>query len=335
METTFSNEYDELDLCSLTQETNFKSFIKNIKAEFIDIIKNQHALVFYGFPFETEDVTKGRNGTERSSVIIRDILFNKKISNFDINGLNLFYSADSFLATNIEMVSKLLKNEFEKLFQKSNRIIPFIIGGNKIKSSYHIDSMLKIYPATKINLIFIETGVSGLYIKENFEKSIETMDLFKKRKKQNLLGVTLFACKGSELSHEDQHFVKEAEITTIWLEKNIRRNKSEKNDSGINTQAGQAFWEVITKIPSNEKVYLVWLVDTILSTFCPGVSFPAVCGGLTDEEAQEIMLISGENSKIIGLELNNFNPAVEKGRTGKFLVELILKFMEGICSRKI
>lgn len=325
-------EYDELDLCSLIQKATFKSFIKMIDS--LDELKNENSLVFYGFPIEDEDITKGRSGTERSSVIIRDTLFEKKIMNVDICDLNLYYSANSFLINTFEMASNHLKNDFEKLFKISNKITPFIIGGNKIKNSHHIPTLLKMNSETKMNFIFIETGVSGLYLKENCEKSMETMNLFKKQKENDLLNLNLFACKGSELTQEDQFFINQFEIKTIWLGKNIRRKIFQKNDSGINTQAGQAFLEIITKIPSNEKVYLIWSVDAISSVFCPGVSFPAVCGGLTDEEAQEIMLIAGENSKIIGLELNNFNPAVEKRRTGKFLVELIIKFMEGFLSRK-
>ena len=40
-------------------------------------------------------------------------------------------------------------------------------------------------------------------------------------------------------------------------------------------------------------------VDGINSAYCPGVSAPSVIGGLTQEEALEIMMISGKQNKVL------------------------------------
>lgn len=44
-----------------------------------------------------------------------------------------------------------------------------------------------------------------------------------------------------------------------------------------------------------EKIFVSFDVDSINSAYCPGVSAPSVVGGLTKEEALEIMFISGKN----------------------------------------
>jgi arginase family enzyme len=42
-------------------------------------------------------------------------------------------------------------------------------------------------------------------------------------------------------------------------------------------------------------IFVSFDVDAINSAYCPGVSAPSVIGGLTEEEAFEIMDISGRN----------------------------------------
>jgi arginase family enzyme len=44
-----------------------------------------------------------------------------------------------------------------------------------------------------------------------------------------------------------------------------------------------------------DKIFVSFDVDSINSAYCPGVSAPSVVGGLTKEEAMEIMQISGKN----------------------------------------
>jgi len=52
-------------------------------------------------------------------------------------------------------------------------------------------------------------------------------------------------------------------------------------------------------------------VDVINSKWMPGVSAPSVIGGLTSEEAKEIVLISGKEAKVRLVDFSEFNPAIE------------------------
>jgi hypothetical protein len=332
MNNQISPTYDELDLHYSFEEKTYKLVIKKIEAPIFKE-KKQYSLVLYGFPFSNDDLSKGRSGTENSSIVLLEMLFEKRILDLTKVQNKLFYSPDSFMFTDIEKASYFLKKELESLWSNSKNLVSLIIGGNKIKENDHIEMLFRMHPETPLHLIFIETGVSGLYIKQNVELYKETLSLFKSKKEKNLLKITIFACQGNEISGEDQLFMKKEEIKIIWLEKNIRRRQHPKNEL-FKTQAGQVFWELLNESKENENIYLVWSVDSISSAFCPGVSFPAVCGGLSDEESGEIGFLAGEDSRIIGIEMNNFNPAVEKTRTGKFLVEIIIKLIEGLGSRK-
>lgn len=51
-------------------------------------------------------------------------------------------------------------------------------------------------------------------------------------------------------------------------------------------------------------------VDSISSKYMPGVSAPSVVGGLTSEEALEIVEIAGLCSKVRLVDFSEFNPAV-------------------------
>ena len=47
-----------------------------------------------------------------------------------------------------------------------------------------------------------------------------------------------------------------------------------------------------------QAIFVSFDVDVIHHKFCPGVSAPSIIGGFTDEEALEIMMISGLDKKV-------------------------------------
>lgn len=66
----------------------------------------------------------------------------------------------------------------------------------------------------------------------------------------------------------------------------------------------------------------------------PGVSAPSVAGGLTDEEAFELMDIAGRQKKVRIVDCSEFNPAVEYQRSAKLLVEMFYAFCMAVASRQ-
>ena len=66
----------------------------------------------------------------------------------------------------------------------------------------------------------------------------------------------------------------------------------------------------------------------------PGVSAPSVVGGLTSEEAIEIVTIAGSSSKVRLVDFSEFNPAVESVLSGHLLVELFFSLTMSYAQRK-
>ena len=65
------------------------------------------------------------------------------------------------------------------------------------------------------------------------------------------------------------------------------------------TQAGQLFEEVLKGLSVEvDYIFVSFDVDAINSKWMPGVSAPSVLGGLSIEEATEIMRIGGRNKKV-------------------------------------
>lgn len=60
------------------------------------------------------------------------------------------------------------------------------------------------------------------------------------------------------------------------------------------TQAGTLFHSVLKELENSVDVICISFdVEAISSVYCPGVSIPAVNGGLTDEEGIEIGRLAG------------------------------------------
>jgi arginase family enzyme len=82
------------------------------------------------------------------------------------------------------------------------------------------------------------------------------------------------------------------------MEQTIRKFKLDE-ESPYKTQGGQLFNQIITKLSQQvDIIFVSFDVDSINSKWMPGVSAPSVLGGLTNEEALEIIKISGLCHKV-------------------------------------
>jgi formiminoglutamase len=59
-----------------------------------------------------------------------------------------------------------------------------------------------------------------------------------------------------------------------------------------------------------------------------------VTGGLTAEEAIEIMMLAGRHEKISSVDITDYNPSIEDFRTGKLLANMVYYFTLGFTARK-
>jgi arginase family enzyme len=82
------------------------------------------------------------------------------------------------------------------------------------------------------------------------------------------------------------------------MERDIRRHKVDPSCE-VRTQAGQVFAGLLQRLSEKaEVIFVSFDVDVINSKWMPGVSAPSVIGGLTSEEALEIVQVSGRSPKV-------------------------------------
>lgn len=81
-------------------------------------------------------------------------------------------------------------------------------------------------------------------------------------------------------------------------------------------------------------VFVSFDVDVISSKWMPGVSAPSVIGGLTSEEALEIVEAAGRNPKVRLVDFSEFNPAAESVLSSQLLAELVFALAEGFGARQ-
>lgn len=67
-------------------------------------------------------------------------------------------------------------------------------------------------------------------------------------------------------------------------------------------------------------IFVSFDTDVINSKWMPGVSAPSVIGGITNEEALEIVKIAGLSEKVRLVDFSEFNPAVESIFSSHLLV---------------
>lgn len=74
-------------------------------------------------------------------------------------------------------------------------------------------------------------------------------------------------------------------------------------------------------------------MDVINSKWMPGVSAPSVIGGITCEEALEIIKRTGISKKVKLVDFSEFNPAVESIISSHMLVELFYHLCQTVAER--
>ena len=67
--------------------------------------------------------------------------------------------------------------------------------------------------------------------------------------------------------------------------------------------------------------------------YADGVSEVNSTVGLDREETMQIVYLSGLCPAVVGFEINEYNPAVEKFRTGTLVAQMFYELLMGIGSR--
>ena len=317
----------------------------------IDINKHQQQLntdnikvIINTFPFdEGTNINGGRVGGERGPATFRFTLKTTPLyPDQAIENIGIYDSGDivsnSLLdsPTPLPEAHKILEEKNTKILKTFQNSLLFIVGGSNDQSYPNAKSLLNAYPNSRIAVINIDAHFDVRPLKEGkahsgspFRLLIEDPDFIKTN------GILVeFASQGAQCSKHHYDYIVEKGFKVYWLS-HIRRHKlCEDNSFECKTQAGQLMEKILNELSSQvEHIFFSFDIDSINSSYCPGVSAPSVIGGLTDEEALELAYIAGKTNKVKLMDISEFNPAVESKRTSTLIVNILYKFIKGISSR--
>eukprot|EP00762_Andalucia_godoyi_P006700 ANDGO_06152.mRNA.1 Formimidoylglutamase len=128
-----------------------------------------------------------------------------------------------------------------------------------------------------------------------------------------------FACQGSQCSQEHTDYVRSKGGKLYWF-------------GDIQSSAVASFSRAVDAMRS-DCVFVSFDIDSIVSASCPGVSAPATYG-LTAWDACQMLKNSGEDSRVVAVDMSEFNPLVEEYRTAKLVTQMFYHFVAGVAIRK-
>lgn len=304
----------------------------------------QGNIVIIGFPFD-EGVLRngGRRGTELGPDCLRRFIpkigpiINPELQ-IDISSIKIS-DYGNIEAPDFDSIHAKLQQKVLTVLSKPHKPVPFVIGGGNDQSWSNGLGFLSYCKAHEYKPIIINIDahldVRTLDDAGRVHSGCPFRLLVQDPRFNDLQGKFVeFACQGSQCAAAHVKFVEDNSGSLVWM-RNIRRRRTIEK-TGLRdsvTQAGQAFEELITNLQANEKVFVSFDVDSISSSFCPGVSCPSVDGGLTSEEALEIAYISGSTANVSLVDMSEYNPAVEDYRTGRLLSNIFYYFILGYSQR--
>ena len=196
----------------------------------------------------------------------------------------------------------------QKVREASKQSIPIIIGGSNDQSFPNAKGLLQNYPSLDVVNIDAHLDVRpGIgHSGSPFQELLNS---------DNFIGqFDEFACQGNQCSaiHVDWALQQGAKIH--WL-KDIDENSFQ------------------TLLDSRDKpLFVSFDIDAIKSSDCPGVSCPST-RGLSSEDALDICFRAGKCSRVVGLDISEFNPSIENNITPRLICQMIYYFIMGYRSR--
>lgn len=181
----------------------------------------------------------------------------------------------------------------------------------------------------------------------------------------------VFGCQGHACAAAHVEYVRQNGGSTVWL-RDIRAGEEDgvvcssanqhkhpgKKVIRLCTQAGKKFYRLLrsyedsstTSLPVAgpdqpvaptpqqpthlHQIYVSFDLDSIRASDCPGVSAPSVAGGLTSEEAMEIALVAGLDSRVRMFCVSEFSPEHDVGGiTAKLAANMVYYHLLGWAAR--
>ena len=186
------------------------------------------------------------------------------------------------------------------------------IGGSNDQSYPNVSALMRAYPNQKIAVVNIDSHFDVRVLKGGQAHSGSPFRLMLEDPRfSNTQSLFVeFGVKGASCSQADYEYLQQKQAEVFWLDKHIRKHQKDPNSKYL-TQAGQLFDALLQRLHQQASVIFVSFdLDAISCKHMPGVSAPSVIGGLTAEEAFEIVSIAGLCSAVKLVDFSEFNPAV-------------------------
>ena len=339
------NRMDE-ELFIKSKEKTFVSFLNDLDLNKLPKLDSddKYKAVLLGFPLdEGTRIIGGRSGAERGPVVFRDCLKSTELYPFEkIDKISVYDAGNvcnilTELELTMEKAHQRLEERVTQILKNDAKTVPFVIGGSNDQSYPNAKGLLNtLQPNQKIALINIDShfDVRDLIDGRAHSGSPFRLVLEDETFQKSNSKLVEFANQGSQCSVDHFEYLKKNKADVYWLDKDIRRSPKDNKKTDVWTQAGTVMASILDSLSAEyDAIFFSFDVDSISSAYCPGVSSPSVVGGLTDEEAAELVYLAGKCSKVRLVDMSEFNPAVEKKRTGVLLVHLFYHFCRGLADR--
>lgn len=319
-------------------EKDFSHCMRKSSLTPISMIKK--TIYLYGFPNdEGKNNTGSRVGSEKGPFSFRKGLENYHFNSFkNIESIAVIDEGNAphniLLDNSLLETHQTTQNKIKQLLSLKDSVA-FVVGGSNDMTFSNFKGLADCFPVKSIGIININAHLN-VEVENKISKfcSNSTFRLISQDNSFKDSHVCHFAIQGAQNSLNDYKFVEENKGKILFLDKNIRRFKVNKDHPEFSTQAGQSFEIVLQQMSCKVDIIMISFdLDSIDSRFCPGVSVPSVIGGLSDLEAEEIFTIIGRNQKVLLVDVAEFNPAVEDTRTRKLVVTLFYKFCKAVSER--
>jgi len=281
-------------------------------------------VVLLGFPFD-EGVRRngGIGGANRGPEAFRAVV--KKIGSLDnpeldisLSGIRVIDAGDVDPSLELEKAHTELATMVDGLIRLN--CIPFVIGGGNDQSYANVSGLMSALPGKEYAVINVD---AHLDVRPRKEGKIHSGSPFREMLEDSRFKGSFveFAAHGNQCSRIHADYVRSKGGKILWFERDL--------DYGDKCLE---HLRVLFKEFSDRIVFFSFDIDSICSSFCPGVSCPAMYG-LSSALAFKMCFMAGSNPHVRIMDVSELNPFVESVRTPRLVAFMLYHFLLGVATR--
>lgn len=318
--------------------------------ELAELLKD--AVVLLGFPWD-EGVKRngGRVGAAEGPAALRTLLprmgtiFNPE-HGINLRGLKVFNAGDACTPAEVgslEEAHEILSRRVETVIKHGG--VPFVVGGGNDQSYPNASGLLRARQAQKetFTVVNIDAHFDVRPLKNNQVHSGSPFrlllqdPLFRNAPGHRFIE---YAAQGNQCSAEHARYIQDQQGEIFWFSR-LLQSSSTTSTSDF-ASVGQSFRRQVLQNPnpasaaatgtSGRSVFVSFDLDSVASSFAPGVSCPGTIG-LSSQDALDICFVSGFDPQVKLFDLSEYNPKIESYLTGRLVVNMFYYFLLGFAQR--